>query len=568
MTTTSDGHSVIKKGYVRVEDRHMHYRTAGSGPPLVLLHDSPRSSVLLIPLIEWLSDRFTVFEFDSPGFGLSDALPNDPLVIADTADAIAQTMRALGIAQCSAYGTHTSAKIAIELATRHSDLMTCILLDGISVISENDDEFLKGYMKSYEVEDDGTHLTKCWSKMSDQFRHFPWHIRTRQTRLDLDFREPDEIQTHLMDLFYAGPKFHIGYSAAFRLRPAKLLEAMKVPTNIICRADDVLLSQLDNLPELPDCCSVERLPADDDVWKARIKEIFERHRDEAEWTGERRDSSGGVFPSGLKRSYLDLSHGQMAVCKEGDADKPPLLVLHDVPGAHSHMMPLVEAFGRKRYAITFDLPGTGESDRLSLKKPTVIDYVAALKEALAALDMDRIDIYAPGTAMPFAIELALSAPDRIGKIILDGGFLLGNSERAAMIGRYCPSLEPTWEGGHLVRAWHMLRNAEQSFPWYELSRDAIRWRDQTLDPELRQARLFDTFKQRDIYEQPCLAAIAYPVAERLALLNAPTLVFSAERDPLYAWADEASKIAPNGQTRERPEETDALVSAALDFLRE
>ena len=98
---TSEDASVIKKRYVRVDDRHVHYRTAGSGPPVVLMHDSPRSSVLLIPLIELLKDRFTVFALDTPGFGQSDPIPKDPLVIADTADSVAKTMRALGIAQCA-----------------------------------------------------------------------------------------------------------------------------------------------------------------------------------------------------------------------------------------------------------------------------------------------------------------------------------------------------------------------------------------------------------------------------------------------------------------------------------
>jgi pimeloyl-ACP methyl ester carboxylesterase len=230
------------------------------------------------------------------------------------------------------------------------------------------------------------------------------------------------------------------------------------------------------------------------------------------------------------------------------------------------MMPLVEAFGAARFALTLDLPGTGESDPLALDAPTVADYAAVLKTALAALDIGEVDLYAPGTGAPFAIELAAAAPDRVGKIILDGGFLLSDAQRAEFLARYCPSLAATWEGAHLARAWQMLRHAEQAFPWYELSRDAIRWRDQTLDLELRQARLFDILKQSDIYDRPCRAAFSYDMTARLPLVKAQTLFFTADRDPLYAWADEAAGLAPNGQTDTRPAQDGELVDKCLAFL--
>ena len=66
------------RGYVVAAGRLVHYRRAGSGPPVVLLHDSPRSSVLHLPLLRTLSDAFTVYALDTPGYGLSDPLPDDP----------------------------------------------------------------------------------------------------------------------------------------------------------------------------------------------------------------------------------------------------------------------------------------------------------------------------------------------------------------------------------------------------------------------------------------------------------------------------------------------------------
>ncbi|MEQ9444839.1 MAG: alpha/beta hydrolase, partial [Rhodospirillaceae bacterium] len=66
--------AAIRKGFVNVGNGQVHYRAAGSGPPVILLHDSPRSSVLHIPLVEHFSDRFTAIAIDTPGYGNSTAL--------------------------------------------------------------------------------------------------------------------------------------------------------------------------------------------------------------------------------------------------------------------------------------------------------------------------------------------------------------------------------------------------------------------------------------------------------------------------------------------------------------
>ena len=52
----------------------MHYRVAGSGPPLFLLHPSPLSSAFMEPLMRRLAGRVTAIAPDTPGFGDSDPI--------------------------------------------------------------------------------------------------------------------------------------------------------------------------------------------------------------------------------------------------------------------------------------------------------------------------------------------------------------------------------------------------------------------------------------------------------------------------------------------------------------
>ena len=51
----------IRRDIVQLGERRVHYRVAGEGPPVVLLHQSPRNSAELLPLMQAQgSDRPTL----------------------------------------------------------------------------------------------------------------------------------------------------------------------------------------------------------------------------------------------------------------------------------------------------------------------------------------------------------------------------------------------------------------------------------------------------------------------------------------------------------------------------
>src|SRR5690606_14285730 len=72
------GFMTITRHFVTVGKRRIHYRKAGSGPPLLMVHQSPRSSAEYEPLMTKWAQHFTCIAPDTPGFGQSDPLPGDP----------------------------------------------------------------------------------------------------------------------------------------------------------------------------------------------------------------------------------------------------------------------------------------------------------------------------------------------------------------------------------------------------------------------------------------------------------------------------------------------------------
>jgi pimeloyl-ACP methyl ester carboxylesterase len=89
----------------------------GSGEPLVLLHGLGSSRSVWEPVLATLAERFDVIAIDLPGFGDSEALPDDvepsPAALAAT---VADTLARLGVVAPHVAGNSLGGWIALELA--------------------------------------------------------------------------------------------------------------------------------------------------------------------------------------------------------------------------------------------------------------------------------------------------------------------------------------------------------------------------------------------------------------------------------------------------------------------
>ena len=177
--------SAIERHYVTVGDRQQHYRRCGQGPAVVLLHESPRSSAALLPLIEKLGDGFTIFALDTPGYGGSDPLPHARPEIEDYADALADTFDALGYRTCAGlrHAYRRADRFRVR-ATPPRQRCTVCVLDGFPVFTPNErEQFLASYLPPFRPDAQGAHLAWLWSRVRDQFRFFPWNYRGDDARL-------------------------------------------------------------------------------------------------------------------------------------------------------------------------------------------------------------------------------------------------------------------------------------------------------------------------------------------------------------------------------------------------
>jgi pimeloyl-ACP methyl ester carboxylesterase len=105
----------FERGLVRTGAGYIHYRAAGRGKPIVLLHINQQSSALLLELMEALGGRMRAVAIDYPSHGMSDHIAFQP-TIADYARCVAEVMDSLGIDRASLLGEAIGAVVAVELA--------------------------------------------------------------------------------------------------------------------------------------------------------------------------------------------------------------------------------------------------------------------------------------------------------------------------------------------------------------------------------------------------------------------------------------------------------------------
>ena len=109
----TDGH------FVKVEGLQIHYRTAGSGPPLVLIHGIGASLFAWRLVFDQFAQNYTVYALDLKGHGLSDKPNTGDYSPFGMADLVAHFMDALEIDTAKIIGLSMGGAIGAALAIRH-----------------------------------------------------------------------------------------------------------------------------------------------------------------------------------------------------------------------------------------------------------------------------------------------------------------------------------------------------------------------------------------------------------------------------------------------------------------
>ncbi len=538
----------LRRRFLRAGGRRWHLWTGGKGPAVILIHGSPGSSQLVLPIAQRLATYFAVYAFDTPGFGDSEPLPGDPLSVAILADAYAEALDAAGLSRVAVYGTHTGAAIGLEFARRHPARVSGFVLEGVPIFTAEEQAPLltPEYMPHFDPEVLGGQYSRTWTRFHDQFLWFPWNQRVPAQLLDAPAGSAEEIHLWVEMYYQAMHHYRPAYRAAIAYGEEAIAaaSAVRMPGVYLAEHADMLFPHLERLPPLHPGQRIVRFRS----WSEAPVQI------EAALRSLPPADAGAELPAtaaGLEEGFLDLEQGQMFYRAAEVGAGSPLLLLHDAPGAGSALLAIYRALAGKRPVWLPDLPGCGQSDPLPAAVPTLADYAEALATLVRARAGGAVSVYGVGFGAALALELNARHPELVRSLCLTGLLRSDSANRAAWIGRFAPPLSLQPDGSHWYRTWLMLRDSLVHWPWFDRDPVTLRREPAVFDPQQLHAWTRDVMRQWHSYHHLIDAVLAWN----------PGIALEAARGKLKVGMDPDHALARSDATWV---EEERLPSVALD----
>ena len=215
----------IERSFVATPSGSIHIAACGSGFPVLLMHQTPRSWDEYRDVLPLLAQAgYRAIAMDTLGFGDSQASEAADHSIERWAGAALELMDALGIARFALVGHHTGAVIALHAAAIAPTRVAALVLSSCPFITAERRLRHQGMRVIDDVERraDGSHLTELWQ------RRQPFYPQG-----DMDL-----LERFMADALKAGALAANGHRVVNAYAMERYISAITSPTLVIAATDD------------------------------------------------------------------------------------------------------------------------------------------------------------------------------------------------------------------------------------------------------------------------------------------------------------------------------------------
>jgi pimeloyl-ACP methyl ester carboxylesterase len=220
----SNRHPGVERCFVGTPRARIHIGTAGTGRPVLLLHQTPRSWDEYRDVLPRIGRHYRAIAMDTVGFGDSDALAFEENSIEAWSACAIDLLDALHLPQAAVVGHHTGAAIAIEMAAARPERIVAVVLSAPPYIDAKRRARHAGKPVIDEAlrRADGSHLLSLW-----QMRQ-PFYPAG-----DIDL-----LERFMVDALKAGPLAAEGHRLVNRYAMEKRLPLVRCPARVVAPAAD------------------------------------------------------------------------------------------------------------------------------------------------------------------------------------------------------------------------------------------------------------------------------------------------------------------------------------------
>lgn len=251
--------------YLTTSAGRVHVRLDGdpSAQPVLLLHPSPGSADTYATVVEDLAQTFLVVGMDLIGNGFSDKSPVTDPRVEHYAEVAAEALAELRLPPVIAFGSHTGASVALEVACRRPDLVRGLVVEGLAHFTGTEQvDVLTHYTPLFEPLHSGAHVVENWHMLRDMHLFWPWYRSTADAVRDT---APDLASLHnlFVQMLKTGDTYPLAYRAAFRHDPRPAVGNLEVSGWFVAHPADMLRGSTEQLAGLsPHATFVELAPAE------------------------------------------------------------------------------------------------------------------------------------------------------------------------------------------------------------------------------------------------------------------------------------------------------------------
>ncbi|MDB4218863.1 alpha/beta hydrolase [Emcibacteraceae bacterium] len=496
----------IKRAFVPLNNSNqVHYRTAGKGAPLVMLHPSPQNSETLIPAIAKFSEYCQCFALDTPGYGLSDDIDVENPEIGDYVEPIMEAITHLGINKFCLYGSATGGQIGIELAKRFPDRILLLMLDTNGHFTQDEIyDTMNGYFPAVTAKRDGGHLLTYWDMCRHLYVSFPWNSSNGQDKININLPSAETINTIFLRYLSAGETYGKAYMAALKTEHIGHIIDVKVPTTILRWQGSILLGATDALIDkgLADNFMVLNAgPSLDERYQVQLyalKDLYLDNPDRFEKMSIQSEEKK------VRRNFYNGTDLSIYYLHNDIAENKPIIIISEL-GSSQTTIPKIEFNDRPAYFI--DLPGHGGSSSVEgeVSLDNLTQPIAAM---INELDFDVFDIVAFGSGAAIALELS-------SFMSVENLCIVDLNTQNETINFDYDRILPKIDGSHIPTIWAMARDSELYYPWNIHNRENILHSNPNLNPSYLHEKAVNIFRTAYIQKDLELIKARYKWDEKI-----------------------------------------------------
>lgn len=246
--------------------------------------------------------------------------------------------------------------------------------------------------------------------------------------------------------------------------------------------------------------------------------------------------------SATRRGYADTQVGQIHYRVAGEGQR--LLLLHWTPGSGAQYEALLTELAQRGYcACAPDLAGFGSSAG-DTARWRIEDYATNMLQFATALGWERFALLGGHISSEIAAQMAVSEPQRITHLLLDGSPTWDRTFRTDVIENHVPAGPPVSmeDGSHLLAWWsHILDHLRIWNPNFKF--------DEAGAAQAMNVLLYELQSRMNVAGY---ALVEFELSDCLAKIRVPTLALTASSDPLYSEHSKALALLRHAIDHEFP----------------